>query len=60
MSLAAALVLWAAAAWAQGASGPPPVPGTVLSLGSGRAVTARLTYDRSRAREGGAILVLPK
>ena len=34
------------------------MPGTALSLGAGRAVTARLTYDRRRAAEGGAILVL--
>ena len=38
---------------------PPPLPGAALSLGSGRVVTARLTYDRNRAQEGGAILVLP-
>ena len=54
MILAAALVLAVAPAWAES----PPLPGATLSLGAGRAVTARLTYDRARAAEGGAILVL--
>jgi phosphohistidine swiveling domain-containing protein len=59
MTLAAALVVGAGCLWAQGIPAPSLLPGTALSLGSGRAVTARLTYDRSRAKEGGAILVLP-
>ena len=54
MILAAALALGVPLAWAQ-----PPLPGAAVSLGAGRAVTARLTYDRRRAAEGGAILVLP-
>jgi hypothetical protein len=56
MILAAALALGVWPAWAQD---NPPLPGAVLSLGAGRSVTARLTYDRSRAAEGGVILVLP-
>ncbi|MCX5795326.1 MAG: PEP-utilizing enzyme [Elusimicrobia bacterium] len=54
MILAAALALGVSPAWAY-----PSLPGAVLSLGAGRTVTARLTYDPSRAKEGGAILVLP-
>jgi hypothetical protein len=56
MILPAALLLGAGCAWA---GSPALLPGAALSLGTGRPVTARLTYDRGRAREGGAILVLP-
>ena len=56
MILPAALLLGAGCAWA---GSPAVLPGTTLSPGTGRPVTARLTYDRNRAREGGVILVLP-
>jgi hypothetical protein len=58
MILAAALALGLTPARAQ-APQIPPLPGAALSLGAGRAVTARLTYDRNRAAEGGVILFLP-
>jgi hypothetical protein len=56
MTLLSALLLGAGCAWA---GSPAPLPGAALSLGTGRPVTARLTYDRGRAKEGGVILVLP-
>ncbi|MBI5240177.1 MAG: hypothetical protein HY926_06870 [Elusimicrobia bacterium] len=41
------------------AESPALLPAAALSPGTGRPVTARITYDRGRAKEGGAILVLP-
>ncbi|MFA6004690.1 MAG: PEP-utilizing enzyme [Elusimicrobiota bacterium] len=60
------LILAAPWLWAQAELSSLPEPdadpvvyGTAVSLGAGHKVTARVTYDRSRALAGGCIFALP-